>query len=349
MPIINAMTRRLLTIGVACLACSLSFAAAPVEEAQEYMPETDQAVVKAAPEEDQGGFRVTQSSNDSWKDSEKEGEETFSPVHESLSDERAPGSDSDSSSNRMSSDSRFLYLSQQVNNLTKLNFPAQVNDIQQEIAQLRGQFQDLERRIKTLEFRQESFYENINAQIKQLQNHALIPSNEASQPSSPAPEPMSSPAPAPAPMTSAASPSITSVSVEKRQTPVSPKVKLNETQAYEAAFTQLINKEYANAQQGFTLYLQDYPEGRYSGNVNYWLGEIALIEKRYREAEIAFSEVVTRYPDSGKLPDANYKLAITHLKMGQEAKAKVELAFVEKQYAGKTAARLAKLQLEQMG
>jgi TolA-binding protein len=82
--------------------------------------------------------------------------------------------------------------------------------------------------------------------------------------------------------------------------------------------------------------------------VHYWLGEIALLENRYPQAEASFSEVVSRYQESGKLQDARYKLAITHLKMGETEKAKTELLAIEQQNAGNTVARLAKLQLQEL-
>jgi tol-pal system protein YbgF len=331
---INKMKRRLIAVAISFFICSLSFSAAPVEEAQEYLSQEKQVALKGAEQE---GFTVETQSKESVNDtpdqeaSHKEVEDEDSSVlkNQDVKEDLAPARSSSAAS--MSSEGRFFDLNQQVHHLTQLNLPAKMNEMQQEIAHLTAQLQDQDRRIKNLQSQQENLYEKIHGQMKRLENQAPILTKEDKKDAS------------------SMEGSMTSVDVERPIGPTSTRAKVSDTEAYQAAFTQLMNKEYASARQGFSRYLQDYPEGKYSGNVNYWLGEIALIEKRYSQAEAAFSAVVTRYPDSGKLADANYKLAITHLKMGQDGKARVELAFVEKQYAGKTIARLAKLQLEQLG
>lgn len=313
------MKKKCLVIGFSSLVCSVSLAAAPVEEAHEYIPAAQQPVVNTAPQAKESGFSLANLPAARWKDSADQ--EDAKPVRLALNDELGPARDSTTIS--MSSEQRLLYLSRQMNNLTKMNLPQEMNNLQQQVAQLKGQLQDQGRMIKTLQTQQENFYQNINAKIKQLQNQITTPSGGDNK------------------STSTTVP-LTTTSAAK------PVVKVSDMNAYQAAFSQLMNKQYASAQQGFNRYLQDYPQGKYSGNVNYWLGEIALIQKRYPQAEAAFLQVVNHYQGSGKVADARYKLAITHLKMGQAAKAKGELQLIEKQNAGKTVARLAKLQLQQM-
>jgi tol-pal system protein YbgF len=315
----------------ASLLAGIAVAAAPVEEAHEYVPAVGQTAVAktqstAAKPAAKSGFSLAKLPHESWRNSEDI--KADKPVRLALNDEL--GSARDSTRITMSAEQRLLYVSQQVDNLTKMNLPSELNELQQQVAQLRGQLQDQERTIKTLQSQQESFYENINGKIKQLQDQISSPSTNGSSLNGGVKR-NSATAAAMTPTASVAKP-----------------VKVSDTQAYQTAFSLLMDKQYAKAKQDFNRYLQDYPEGKYSGNVHYWLGEIALLEKRYPQAEAAFSEVVSRYQHSGKVQDARYKLAVTHLKMGETAKAKNELQLIQKQNAGKTVARLAKLQLQQL-
>lgn len=134
-------------------------------------------------------------------------------------------------------------------------------------------------------------------------------------------------------------------SAKKQQAAARP---MNETDSYQSAFNLLMQKQYAQAKNQFNAYLKQYPQGQYGSNVNYWLGEIALIERDYSGAEHAFLQVIRQYPQSGKYSDAQYKLAITHLQMGKVDQARKEFTMIEREHAGKTVARLAKLQLQQM-
>lgn len=321
------------------LGCGFSLAAAPVEEAHEYIPAADQedstgedAAQPIEAKQPSHGFSLAKLPRAKWHDYSNDS--SPQKVHVALAEGLGPARDS--TTINMSEEQRLLYVSQQVDKLMKLDIPGVINELQQEVAQLKGQLQSQERAIKTLQSQQQSLYQNMNTQIKQLQNQITTPNNSGqvlNNGSMPNNKQSSEPAPVNKSLTQA------SVSSPKR----------SDTEVYQAAFSRLMNKQYSSAQQGFNSYLRDYPNGKYSGNVNYWLGEIALIQKRYPQAETAFSEVVNHYQKSGKLVDASYKLAITHLKMGKSNLAKTELLAIEKQNAGRTVARLAKLQLQQMG
>lgn len=334
------MKKRLTLFWMTVVLSSAAFSAAPVEEAHDYIAGSDanaQDVVAQSTEETTSeGFKLAELPKESWQKPDDVKEEK--PVHLAMNDELTPAADS--TSMNMSAEQRLLYLSQQVDNLTKMNLASQLNDLQEQVAQLRGQLQDQDRIIKTLQAQQDNFYENMNGKMKQLQDQITTPggSSNALNGGTPTPDNKLSSSPV--------TPSIASVSLPPSL--VTKRIKLADTDAYQAAFNSLMDKQYAKAQEGFNRYLHDYPDGQYSGNVHYWLGEIALLENRYPQAEASFSEVVSRYQESGKLQDARYKLAITHLKMGETEKAKTELLAIEQQNAGNTVARLAKLQLQEL-
>ena len=329
---VNRMKIKLIALSL-MLACSVGLASAPVEEAHEYVPapaqmaQNEPATTQVEEKSTSRGFSLAKLPKTRWHDYSSDP----SPQRVRVAMEDGLGPARDSTTINMSQEQRLMYVSQQVDKLMKLDIPAAINALEQEVAQLKGQLDAQEKEIKTLQTQQESSYQHINLQIKQLQNQITTPgssSNALNNGTAPSKQP-----------TETVKKPLTQVSLNR----------VSDTQAYQAAFSQLMNKKYVRAQQDFNSYLRDYPDGKYGGNVNYWLGEIALIQKRYPQAETAFSEVVNHYQRSGKLIDASYKLAITHLKMGQKNKAKTELAAIERQNAGRTVARLAKLQLQQIG
>src|SRR5690606_40159723 len=56
-------------------------------------------------------------------------------------------------------------------------------------------------------------------------------------------------------------------------------------------------------------FLRQYPNSRYAGNAQYWLGEVSLVQGRLEEAGQAFAKVSHAYPKHNKVPDSLYKLA----------------------------------------
>lgn len=69
----------------------------------------------------------------------------------------------------------------------------------------------------------------------------------------------------------------------------------------------------------FQSFLQEYPDGQYAANAEYWIGEGYYAQGNYREALAQFEKVNTRYPRHHKNADALLKRAMTLSKMGDKA------------------------------
>jgi tol-pal system protein YbgF len=96
-----------------------------------------------------------------------------------------------------------------------------------------------------------------------------------------------------------------------------------EKKLYRDAIDQLLNKQdYKTAQANFNQYLTDYPQGIYAPNVYYWQGQIYLTESNQGSAEKSFFTLVENYPEHQKTPDAKYKLATIYFDQGKKAEAK---------------------------
>ncbi len=119
----------------------------------------------------------------------------------------------------------------------------------------------------------------------------------------------------------------------------------DETAHYTNAYNQLKAGKAAEATALFKEHIALYPNGAYTANAHYWLGEIYLLQNQLEPARQAFSTVVNSYPAHRKAADATFKLGQVYHMMGDNAKAK---AMLETAAAGNdNAAKLAQRYLQQ--
>lgn len=98
-----------------------------------------------------------------------------------------------------------------------------------------------------------------------------------------------------------------------------------EVNQYSAAYNLLKNGKIPEATKALQQHINDFPNGQYTANAYYWLGEIYLLENKLSPAKSAFNTVIQNYPDHRKAPDATFKLGkVLHL-MGDTAAAKTML------------------------
>ncbi|MEM9254939.1 MAG: tol-pal system protein YbgF [Pseudomonadota bacterium] len=108
-----------------------------------------------------------------------------------------------------------------------------------------------------------------------------------------------------------------------------------EKDAYDAAYSLVVGKEFDQALNAFQQFLREYPGGRYSPNAYYWLGELYLVmEPADLEASRqSFALLLSEYPDNYKAPDALYKLGKVQFMKGNRDKAREYLDLVVTQYS----------------
>ena len=212
---------------------------------------------------------------------------------------------------------RLTRAEQQISNLMSMNLPQQLSDLQQQMQQLNGQIQEMQHQLKTLSDQQTSFYQDLDQRINHLKGGA------------------------------AAAPASSALATAKA-TPMTPNAKLKESDDYQAAVNLLMKKNYAKAGEAFKAYLAHYPQGAYTANAYYWLGEVNLMTKQLNQAAMAFQTVITKYPKSDKLADARLKLAMVHSQQGSLPMARAELKKIKADYPNSTIAQLATIQLQQL-
>ncbi len=122
-----------------------------------------------------------------------------------------------------------------------------------------------------------------------------------------------------------------------------------EKNAYTAAYLALKSGRYDESSYGFSTVIQTYPDGKYTDQAYYWLGESLLAQHRHKEALEAFKLVANKYKQSPKHAAALLKLASVYLSLKQPKQAKKALYRVIKAHPDSRAAEQARIQLDKLG
>ncbi len=121
-----------------------------------------------------------------------------------------------------------------------------------------------------------------------------------------------------------------------------------EKAAYTDAFNYLKEGRYEGAIKAFGQFLQNYPNGNYADNAQYWLGEANYVSRFYDVAIKEFKTVVSKYPASPKIADARLKIGYVHYELKNWQAARDALTALESDFPGTSVARLANKRLARM-
>jgi len=235
-------------------------------------------------------------------------------------------------------------LGNQIDNRAMLDLFQRVDELADEISQLRGELEIQNNDLSDLKKRQRELYLDTDRRLRDLENRALsqpsvvaptqIPNQDTSTDLTPATDSTGTSVIVPATSTTqAAQPSATS-SEEKA--------------AYQASFDTLKEGRYKKAKASFKSFLNQYPNSIYAGNAQYWLGEANYVTRNFEQGIIEFQQVIDRYPKSAKVPDAMLKMGYTFYELKQHNEAKAILLELRKRFPKSTAFRLAGKRLDRM-
>ena len=122
----------------------------------------------------------------------------------------------------------------------------------------------------------------------------------------------------------------------------------SEREAYASAFDLMRQRQFEASAQAFEALIQNYPNGAYTPNAFYWLGELHLAQDELEPARQSFAQVVNLYPDHPKVPDALYKLGVTYHRLGDVERARQYLNQVRSDHPQSSAAGLAQTYLAEL-
>ena len=206
----------------------------------------------------------------------------------------------------------------------------QLQQMQQEIAQLRGMVEEQQNQIQRLQQEGLERYQDLDQRLSSgaapAQNSIPAGAIDASG------VPTAPPAQAPA----------------AQQASAEPADPAKEKLYYDAAFDLIKAKDFDKAAMAFNGFLNRYPNSQYAGNAQYWLGEVNLAKGDLQAAGQAFAKVSQAYPAHAKVPDSLFKLADVERRLGQNDKARAILQQVISQFPGSSAAQLAQRDLQRL-
>lgn len=166
-----------------------------------------------------------------------------------------------------------------------------VNQLQEEVANLRGQVEELTHQVERMKQQQLEDYSRLDQMI--------------------------------AGGAGAAAAVDTSGAIDASQTPVAPKTHVTSDgkAEYDAAYALLRAKKLSEAEVGFNTLISNYPNSTYSGNANFWLGFIYQTRGDLTASEKAFNEVL-KFPKHNKEEDAKYNLGKVYHLQGKTEEAR---------------------------
>jgi len=121
-------------------------------------------------------------------------------------------------------------------------------------------------------------------------------------------------------------------------------VNAGEKPLYDAALQAIRGRQYDLAIEQLLGVIKQFPDGTYTPNAYYWLGEVQAAKEKpdFEKARQALVQVINGFPDHSKAPDAAFKLGKIYHLMGDCQRGKDLLTQVATDYSDKTAGKLAK-------
>ena len=221
---------------------------------------------------------------------------------------------------------RIQRLEELIRNIGVVELVRQLEQINAEIARLRGQLEVLANENQQIQKRQRDFYLDLDSRLKRLEGGGsaagAVPPVTGSAP----PEPPAAATPAP--------PKVATREDQAR-----------EVRAYDAASNLFRRNDFASAIEAFRAFLKEYPASQLAANAGYWIGISYANLKDYRNALVAQQEILTRYPQSPKAPDAMLAIAAIQSEQGDNGSARNTLEDIIARYPGSEAAGKARTRL----
>ncbi len=194
----------------------------------------------------------------------------------------------------------------------------QLQVLQGELQTLRGMVEELRFQIERLAKDQQAQYSDLDQRLMTLRGGGPSPSTGDAAAGNSSPD---------------RSPSAPNLPLEEGE---------SEQQAYTAAFNLMRDRAFDESAEAFKQMIESYPNGQFTPNGYYWLGELHLAQGDTEKARQNFAQVVNLYADHTKVPDALYKLGVVHHRLGDNQRALEFLDRVQAESPDSSAAGLAR-------
>ena len=105
------------------------------------------------------------------------------------------------------------------------------------------------------------------------------------------------------------------------------------------------NSRYSEAAENLRLLILSYPDGTYTGDAYFWLGEIYLVQEMLEDSAEILNAFVLKFEEHPRKADALYKLAVVKINLDDVVSAEELLQEVISNYPNSGAALLAEQDL----
>jgi tol-pal system protein YbgF len=216
-------------------------------------------------------------------------------------------------------EARVLKLENAVKQQSKsmLDLQGQIEALNGEIRNLRGQNEEITHGLQDAEKRQKDFYVDLDTRVRHFES-AEETAKEAA---------VTAPA--------EAVPAVPAV-------PVDPSDPAPENRAFEAAYVLFKAGSHADAVKAFQEFIKKYPDSVHVPNANYWLGNAQFALKNYKGALLTYQGLVKDFPGTPKAADVLLDIAACQRELKQAVAAKKTLKQLITQYPASEAAAKAK-------
>ena len=189
----------------------------------------------------------------------------------------------------------------------------QLQVLQAELRDLRGELEEQKYLLQTLERDHQDRYVELDKRLSSLNEDPLA---QFSQTGAPSPR----------------------TEFEKDSPAVS---KGSERDQYGVAIDLMRARKFQEAISSFQALIETFPNGRYTANCFYWLGELFVATGDKELGRQNFMQVINLYPDNQKVPDALYKLGRIYIDLGDMDIGQRYLSQVIEKHPESSAAKLA--------
>lgn len=227
-------------------------------------------------------------------------------------------------------EARIAKLEERIRNIGVVELLQQLEQLNAEMARIRGQLEVLANENQQLQKRQRDFYLDIDSRLKRLETSGAPADAQAPATGAPPATPSAATA---APTEPAAS------------RPPTREEQAREVKVYDAASNLFRRNDFASAIEAFRAFLKDHPGSQLAPNAGYWIGISYVNLRDYRNALAAQEEVLKRYPQSPKAPDALLAIAAIQAEQGDSGSARNTLEDIIARFPGSEAAGKARTRL----
>jgi tol-pal system protein YbgF len=266
-------------------------------------------------------------------------------------------------------DLRIQKLDESIKNLGILQLLNQIEKLNAELAQLRGQVEVLTNQNEQLGKRQKDFYLDIDTRLRKLEGvgDAAVPPAGAQPPVTPPGGGLglsqsvvttggglanAAPIVAPPASVSYGTPPSTEPSIQagpqasgNRGAPTY--TREQENKAYDVGSNLFRRNDYIGSIRAFETFTKDFPTSQLVANAQYWIGIAYFNLKDYSNARSMQEGLLKKYPESAKAPDALLAIASVQQETGDNGSARNTLEDIVARFPSSEAATKARTRLVQ--